>query len=448
MRSCAGRLAAAAVLAAAASVSRADNVFTYYSFDGIAQYDMARCLDGSHTGVAVQAGVGADADKWLVWFEGGGWCYSLADCQHRALGGCAPGGACGSSRGGRAGDGQGQGFIAGGLMNNNASMNPSLATWSKVWLPYCDGASFSGRNAGTVRFDNGNGTVSDLYFRGAYNLEATLDWLMTNATTNFSRAETVVLTGCSAGGLAAYLHADEVAQRVPPTADFRVAPGSGFFSNAVNAYGEPVYSDQMRGVFYLHNASAGVNQHCVQAQAAGYEWVCMMAYASYEYTQSRIFPLQSHTDWWQSGCVFTAGPIPANSTENGLCFQGAVAGCAWSLEACTQEQAQLTLQWASRNRDDIVLSPTAQRPGNGGFVNSCHSHCQESSDVWSSIEVGGVPLWRAFDAWLASASTDAPMWTVDALNHVAKPPGSPPASCRNVNPSCRPPPANQSECGW
>jgi hypothetical protein len=39
------------------------------------------------------------------------------------------------------------------------------------------------------------------------------------------------------------------------------------------------------------------------------------------------------------------------------------------------------------------------------------------------------------------------MWSIDALNHVAKPPGSPPASCRNVNPSCRAT-ENQTVCGW
>jgi len=155
-------------------------------------------------------------------------------------------------------------------MDNNATANPSLANWSAVWLPYCDGNSFSGRRQDVFVWDNGNTSdpnqKTSLYFRGSYNLAAALDWLTTNSTTSFAAASTVVLTGCSAGGLAAYLHADEVAARVPPTADYRVAPGSGFFSNAVNAYGEAIYQEQMKGVFYLHNASGGVNQNCIAAQ--------------------------------------------------------------------------------------------------------------------------------------------------------------------------------------
>ena len=68
-----------ALTAAAAALPRAaaDNLFTYYSFAGLSKspgdnFDMARCLDGTPTGLAVRPGFGANANKWLVWFEGGG----------------------------------------------------------------------------------------------------------------------------------------------------------------------------------------------------------------------------------------------------------------------------------------------------------------------------------------------------------------------------------------
>ena len=70
-------LRALASLALAALAAADGNLFTYYSFAGLStragdNYDMARCLDGTPTGIAVRPGVGADANKWLVWFEGGG----------------------------------------------------------------------------------------------------------------------------------------------------------------------------------------------------------------------------------------------------------------------------------------------------------------------------------------------------------------------------------------
>jgi hypothetical protein len=84
-----------------------------------------------------------------------------------------------------------------------------------------------------------------------------------------------------------------------------------------------------------------------------------------------------------------------------MCFMGPEASCAWSLEACTDAQAQLFLQWASRNRDDIALSATAQLPGNGGSLVSCHNHCFESSDGWTYTRFEsqyGLFVWQQFDA--------------------------------------------------
>ncbi len=40
----------------------------------IIEYPTARCLDGTGAGFYYRAGAGADADKWLVMLEGGGFC--------------------------------------------------------------------------------------------------------------------------------------------------------------------------------------------------------------------------------------------------------------------------------------------------------------------------------------------------------------------------------------
>ena len=38
----------------------------------------------------------------------------------------------------------------------------------------------------------------------------------------------VILTGCSAGGLATYLHADFVKQAIPQTAKYHAIPDAGY----------------------------------------------------------------------------------------------------------------------------------------------------------------------------------------------------------------------------
>lgn len=117
-----------------------------------------------------------------------------------------------------------------------------------------------------------------LYFRGRYNIDAVMTAVQNNvmnATVPYSKAFDVVLTGCSAGGLATYLHADYVAgllpaNRPPPPGGpnrigrYNVIPISGFFLNSPNIDGEYVYANQIQVIFNLANSTYGVNDACVR----------------------------------------------------------------------------------------------------------------------------------------------------------------------------------------
>jgi len=46
-------------------------------------YPRAACMDGSRPAYYYRKGSGTNAHKWLVFFEGGGWCYSLEACRQR-----------------------------------------------------------------------------------------------------------------------------------------------------------------------------------------------------------------------------------------------------------------------------------------------------------------------------------------------------------------------------
>lgn len=80
--------------------------------------------------------------------------------------------------------------------------------FNRVHMAYCDGNSFSG-NA----FDPITVNGKKIYFRGKRIIDAILQTLTEKY--NFGAAETVLLTGCSAGGLATYLHTDYVASMLP-----------------------------------------------------------------------------------------------------------------------------------------------------------------------------------------------------------------------------------------
>lgn len=77
-------------------------------------------------------------------------------------------------------------------------------------------------HAATMRID-------ELWFRGTAIVEATLRRLQLEH--NLGQAQDVLLTGCSAGGLAAFLQADRIGDfleaNAQPTLRYKVAPVSG-----------------------------------------------------------------------------------------------------------------------------------------------------------------------------------------------------------------------------
>ena len=91
---------------------------------------------------------------------------------------------------------------------------------------YCDGASFTGNRTDSVTVDG-----KPLYFRGRRIMDAILKRIFAAESIGAAGAENVLLTGCSSGALAAYLHANHVQQafedKAPNLAKFRVAADSG-----------------------------------------------------------------------------------------------------------------------------------------------------------------------------------------------------------------------------
>ena len=129
---------------------------------------------------------------------------------------------------------------------------------------YCDGASYSGNNDTVDEFEG-----KKLYYRGFRINMAVMDRLFDDF--GLFHATDVVLTGCSAGGLATYLHVDHWAGYLNPSTKFVAMPDSGFFLDyeAPDIGPSPVpsapgnYHNDMIWVYEYQNASTGVNQACV-----------------------------------------------------------------------------------------------------------------------------------------------------------------------------------------
>ncbi|CAD7963891.1 unnamed protein product [Amoebophrya sp. A120] len=225
-----------------------------------------RCLDGSASGYYVEQEPDPVLLKQklengvLIDFQGGGWCYgdtreaTIADCQKRA-----------KTR-------LGSSSTYPKKMYRPAWRDRMAAPFLHIFVPYCDGTSFSG-----------NAVVAGLHFEGATILRELMKsisvMLFSAATDPFYIGPhgRIILTGGSAGASAVFYHADtmahwfkEVAKSVTknyeekPRLHVLAAPNAGYFLKMNTTEGSrDLWGKQMTELFRLSNGYKSLNEKCL-----------------------------------------------------------------------------------------------------------------------------------------------------------------------------------------
>lgn len=148
----------------------------------------ARCLDGSAPAMLVRLSPRPSA-LWVLDFEGGAWCSSWPECALRAR----------SPRGSSA--------VWRDSPERLGATSRHFRRFHRVKLLYCDGASFLG-SVGNVTRDG-----VTLHFSGRAIAAALLSHLSSHF--GLSSASDVLVSGSSAGGVAALNLVDDVARMLP-----------------------------------------------------------------------------------------------------------------------------------------------------------------------------------------------------------------------------------------
>jgi len=355
----------------------------------------------------------ATATSWVLYFKGGGWCYDESSCASRAKGNM------GSS------DHFTETFAFSGIMDSTAGVNPEFYNYNRVVLYYCDGASFSGNRDEPYFYNKTNQT---LYFRGARILDAMLDTLVQDH--GLGKATDVLVSGGSAGGLSAYLHADHVKEYLQrkgaPIKRFKAAPVSGFFLMHAAASGELLYPNKMKYVFHMQNSSGGVNSNCVVSYASRPEdaWRCIFANESYVHSQTPMFPLNSALDNWQMKNVWA----------------GDSSCAAKNFATCSSEEVQHLNSYVTDFINDLQASKKFGRAGEGGFVESCLEHCgAQNANGFDGYTIENVRMREALSAWWNSEDSPA------VADHWYLPCNLNSESPHQCNPSCAASSAHASE---
>lgn len=357
------------------------------------------CLDGSRPGYYYQPATRSDNAQWLLYFKGGGWCYDEDSCAARAKG------ELGSS------DHFPATFAFSGLMDSDPQVNPTFAHFHRVILWYCDGASFAGDRDAPVKHAPTNQTI---YFRGRRVLRLLLQTIAERH--GLANASEVLLSGGSAGGLATFLHADQVkAQLEELGANLRVykaAPVSGLFALHDDATGTPLYPNEMRHVFTMQNCSSGVNSACVASLPPHEAWRCIFANYSYAHTSVPMFPLQSVLDSWQMGNIWKGDSACARS----------------KFTKCTAEEVRELNGYAHDLLADLKRTSKFRRDGEGGFVESCYEHVQGQGGGFGKYTINGTSEQEALTRWWHAPPSAPAVWYLPCSLRA-----DPPHQC---NPTC------------
>ena len=304
----------------------------------------AFCLDGSLPAYHLHRGFGAGARNWLLQFEGGGWCKDIPSCLDRAK----------SRRGSTSL--MAKWLVFSGILSNNASLNPDFYNWNRVKIRYCDGASF----AGNATFDDGK---SLLYFRGQKIWQAILTDLLPKGLAN---AEKALLSGCSAGGLAVFLHCDNFINFLPRTASVKCLSDGGFFLDVSDIALNHTMRSFFKNLVQLQGVEQNLNPNCTKSLQD--PELCFFPQYALKYIETPFFVLNSAYDVFQ----FHHGLAPPSAD-----LRGHWNRCSFNPAACNANQIDVLQGF----RNDMLAA--LQSRLDGMFVNSCFAHCQsESQDTW------------------------------------------------------------------
>ncbi|XP_024029199.1 pectin acetylesterase 9 [Morus notabilis] len=313
----------------------------------------ALCLDGSLPAYHLHRGFGAGAKNWLLQFEGGGWCNDVESCLDRAE----------TRRGSTRYMTKLEVFS--GILSNNASLNPDFYNWNRVKLRYCDGASF----AGDAIFDNG---TSLLYFRGQRIWQAIIHDLLPKG---LGMARKALLSGCSAGGLASFLHCDNFTKYLPANASVKCLSDAGFFLDARDISLNHTMRSFYKDLVSLQGIEKNLDKNCTSSFK--FPDLCFFPQYALRFIQTPFFILNSAYDVFQ----FHHGLVPPSADPHGHWNH-----CKLNPAACDANQTAI-LQGFRRDMIVSLFSFFECSERGGMYINSCFAHCQsESQDTWFGID--------------------------------------------------------------
>jgi hypothetical protein len=329
----------------------------------------ASCLDGTPGGFYLRPSK-TNSPNWIVHFQGGGWCLDEQDCLERSktdFGSSAHWPAEGLP----ANDGR-----AHGALSSDPFVNPNFHDWNMVHINYCDGASYAGFKQDPIQIQGQN-----LHFRGAVILNEVFKVLL---ELGLSKAENLVVSGTSAGGLAVYIHIDYIRSIIPKNVRVVGFPDSGVFLNMTSSYG-PSYTPHFEYVFKMQNITSWtMNQGCFK-EFASQPQKCFFAQYVLPYVTTPMFMVNSNMDTWGLANI---AQIPCLLRDK-------------NLNNCTTEE--LFHVRGFETAMSLMFRPFVQLTSiHGSWFTTCVTHGGQDDDfMFSKVHIQSISMSQAFGNWFS-----------------------------------------------
>eukprot|EP00850_Spirogloea_muscicola_P017483 SM000151S01471 [mRNA] locus=s151:17386:21210:+ [translate_table: standard] len=345
----------------------------------------ARCLDGSPASYFFRKGFGSGLNRWIIYFEGGAWCTTLADCYARSFT------ALGSSM-------LGTSLPNSGFFSLNSHLNPEFYNWNVINVHYCDGASYSGYRVQPLVYKGRR-----LYFRGRTILSAVITDALSRG---LSSSEQVLVGGCSAGGLTSLLQCDSIRARMPKNATVKCTSDAGVFLDMPDVSGNYSYRIQVSQMHKLHNMTKSLQPGCLATRAPALQYKCLFVQNFLKYVKTPVYIINSNYDIYNLKSL--VAPVEADPTGKTL------RNCIEHVGSCTA----LQLKRIQTFRLAMIMAVTSgtTSTSDGAYLFSCFGHCSLYRDTtFGLIRIKGQPLLRALGDWFfgRNATTSTPYMSLD-----------------------------------
>lgn len=286
----------------------------------------------------------------MLHIEGGGWCNSVKSCSFRR------GTPLGSSHY------MEREIVLHGILSHDQSQNPDFYNWNRVKIRYCDGGSFSGDVE--IQVQNGR----KLIFRGQRIWEAIMDELLSKGLANAKQA---FLTGCSAGGLATFIHCDSFRALMPKETVVKCLADAGFFLDEKDISGKRTMHSFYSEVVHLQDMGKNLPKDCISRLEPS---ECIFPHELVKSIKTPFFVLNPAYDFWQIQHILAAD---ASDPE------GHWLRCKRNIHDCDSNQIEVLQDFRTSMLN--ALSEFQHNRDGGMFINSCFVHCQTMSNItWHS----------------------------------------------------------------